>query len=92
MPLWKKRDGERSDHEDDDRRNGSEPPIIKKTAKETHGIRWHVREIVLTFNDGNVQGDPSGCSLGFVDIKTKVEFSYKDHILKRYLCFDVNKT
>ena len=39
MPLWKKRDGERSDHEDDDRRNGSEPPIIKKTAKETHGIR-----------------------------------------------------
>ena len=39
MPLWKKKDGERSEHEDDDRRNGSEPPIIKKTAKETHDIR-----------------------------------------------------
>ena len=37
MPFWKKRDGgERSDHEDDDCRNGcEEPPIIKKTAKET---------------------------------------------------------
>ena len=37
MPFWKKRDGgEADEHEDDDRRNGcEEPPIIKKTAKET---------------------------------------------------------
>ena len=38
------------------------------------------------------QGDHSGCSLGFVDNKTKAELSYMDLILKRNLCFDVNTT
>ena len=36
-------------------------------------------------------GDHSGCVMGCVDIKTKVAFYYKVHILKRNLCFDVNK-
>ena len=39
------------------------------------------------------QGDHSGCSLGFVDIKAKVAFQYKEYILlKCSLCFDVNQT
>ena len=37
-----------------------------------------------------VQGDTSGCSLGFVDIKTKVEFLITLLILKLNFCFDVN--
>ena len=39
-----------------------------------------------------LQGEYSGCSLGVVDIKTKVVFQQEDHIIKRNLCFDVNKT
>ena len=41
-----------------------------------------------------VQGDHSGCSLGLVDIKTKVVFQYMllTRILKSYLWIDVNST
>ena len=37
-----------------------------------------------------IQGDLSGCSLGFVDIKTMVALKYKVHILQRNLCFDIS--
>ena len=39
-----------------------------------------------------LQGDQSGLSLGYVDIKTRVAFWYMDLILKHKLCFDVNTT
>ena len=39
-----------------------------------------------------VQGDHSGCSLGCVDIKTKVPFQYVVLTLKQNFCFDVNNT
>ena len=35
-----------------------------------------------------VQGDTSGRTKPPVDIKTKVVFQYKEHILKRNICFD----
>ena len=38
-----------------------------------------------------VQGDHSGCTLGVIDLKTKVVF-YKEQILKLNLCIDVNQT
>ena len=38
-----------------------------------------------------VQGDSTGSFQLPVDIKTKVAFYYKEHILKRILCFDVNR-
>ena len=37
-------------------------------------------------------GDPSGCSLGFVDNNTKAMFQYMLLILKHIFCFDVNNT
>ena len=37
--------------------------------------------VLVTNCDINLQGDPSGCSLGFVDIKAKVAFLYEEHIL-----------
>ena len=36
-----------------------------------------------------LQGGTSGCSLGFVDIKTKVALQHMLLILKHNLCFDV---
>ena len=46
--------------------------------------------IILYSSD--IQGDTSHCSLGSVDVKTKVAFQYKEHILKRNFCFHVNRT
>ena len=40
----------------------------------------------------DIQVDPSGCSLGVIDIKPKFAFYYKGQLLKCNLCFDVNKT
>ena len=40
----------------------------------------------------HLQGDTSGCFLGFVDIKREAVFHYEEDVLKRNLCFDVNKT
>ena len=37
-----------------------------------------------------IQGDTSGCSLGFVDIKAKFAIKYEEHVIKLNLCFDVN--
>ena len=34
-----------------------------------------------------LQGDPSDCSLGFVDINTKVAFYFMDLTLKMYVMF-----
>ena len=39
-----------------------------------------------------VHGDPSRCSLGAVDIRTKITFYYKEYILNCSLCVDVNNT
>ena len=39
-----------------------------------------------------IQGDLSGCSLGFVDIKIKVAFQYMLLTIKRNFCFDVENT
>ena len=40
----------------------------------------------------HVQGDTSGCSPGFVVIKAKAAFQYKELKLERIFCFDVNLT
>ena len=39
-----------------------------------------------------IQGGPSGCSLGYVDIKAKVVFQSVLLVLKRSFCCDANKT
>ena len=39
-----------------------------------------------------LQGDLSGCVMGFVDIKTKVAFQDKSYKLKHNLCFEVTIT
>ena len=47
------------------------------------------------FNDQGrtIQGDRSGCSLGLIDIKTKVAFQYMLLILKQHnFCLDINNT
>ena len=49
-----------------------------------------IPRILHSFND--IQGDHSSCTLGLVDIKTKVPFQYMFLILKHNICFDVNKT
>ena len=59
-------------------------PLFKGDVNEGEGVGRSL-EVGLT-----VQGDTSGCSPGFVDIKAKVAFQYKDHILKLNFCFDVN--
>ena len=41
---------------------------------------------------GHVQGEPSGCSLGFIDMKKKVAFQYMLLILNHNFYFDVNNT
>ena len=51
--------------------------------------RMHNLNDVMVAN--KLQGGPSGCTLPFVDIKTKVRSQYKPHILKRNFQFDVNK-
>ena len=38
-----------------------------------------------------IKGDPSGWSQPPVDIEAKVALYYKEHILKRNFCFDVNR-
>ena len=40
----------------------------------------------------DIQDDQSGCSLGFVDIKTKVASQYMLLLLKHNFCFDDNNT
>ena len=40
----------------------------------------------------DMQGDPLGCFLCFVDIKTKVALKSKLLILKRNFCFEVDNT
>ena len=56
--------------------------------KHNFGFSKSTSKLFLTI----IQGDPSGCALGFVDIKTEVGFNYKECILKHNLCFDVNIT
>ena len=40
----------------------------------------------------NVQVDHSDCSLGLIDIKTKVAFQYMLLIIKHNFCFEVSTT
>ena len=49
---------------------------------------------IVENNEGGeeVQGDPSGCTLAFVDVKTKVPLQYSLLILKCNSQFNVNKT
>ena len=47
--------------------------------------------LVFIVKLSSVQGDHSGCDKPPVDIKTNVTFLYKLLILKRNLCFDVNR-
>ena len=44
------------------------------------------------FSHVSVQGEPSGCSLDLVDIKTRVLIQYDLLMLKCNYCFDVNNT
>ena len=39
----------------------------------------------------SLQGDHSGCVKPPFDIKTKVPFQYEAHVLRRNLCFGVNR-
>ena len=47
-----------------------------------------LEERTLALNADDVQGDHSGCSLGFVDFKTMAVFQYMLLLLKHNLCFD----
>ena len=46
---------------------------ITRLSHDSHHVCGHI-------NTTCIQGDHSGCSLGVVDIKTKVAFLYKEHI------------
>ena len=46
---------------------------------------------VSDFRVSTLQGGPSGCTLRFVDIKLRVAFWYKEGIMWRNFCIDINK-
>ena len=51
-----------------------------------------ISELDLAGRKELIQDVPSGCFLGYVDIKTKVGFHYMILVLKRNFCFTVNYT
>ena len=73
-------------------------PVVEETERHLlHRRAEQLREELLDAHlkwwfQKSIQGDTSGCSLGFVEVKTKVAFQYMLLILKRDFCFDVNNT
>ena len=73
------------------------PPVFRGALKVAPGRLAHVQEVGAQPADGKlgmenltkILGDPSGCLLSFVDIKTKVALQYMLLLPKCDFCFDI---
>ena len=73
---------------------GAKNFIVSKDEEQMKGGAKSLDLILNTVSanhQGSVQGDISGCSIGFVDIETKVVFQCMLLILRRSFC-NVNNT
>ena len=59
-------------------------PVFRQSDSSLGMVAYYLRN--------TLEGDYSGCSLGLVDIKTKIAFQYMLLLLKRNFSFNINNT